>query len=414
MTAAQIFTGIALITGIAVACQVVAHKLRLPALLFLLPAGFLAGIAFDPVNPIAIFGEAFSPLVNVTVAVILFSGGIELSEAPLPRHDRRIMIRLIWLGALITWAAGSLAAHYLLGLPAPIAILLGAILIVSGPTVVGPLLAYVRPQPRVRRILAWEGTVIDPVGALVAVCVFQAVRAATQPTVGQGLLHFSASVLTGLLFAAVGAALIWLGLRLTGDNGLLGTEVLIGSVVLAAGLANAVSDDAGLVTGVVMGLVTPLLNSRPLAEIRPFFDTLVSLSIGVLFVAISSLVSPASLAGVLLPGLGVAAVLILIARPVGVLLATARTTLPPRERAFIAWVAPRGIVAASTAASFSTGLDVPGSDELLPATFVVIAATVGLYSLTAVPVADLLRIRVTDEPSRPAADGSRAGRSSGS
>lgn len=411
MTSEQIILGIGLIVVIAVGCQVLAPRLRVPALVLLLPAGFLAGIYLTPVDPEAIFGAAFTPLVNLAVAVILFHGGLELFDAPVQRSDHVIVTRLVWGGAAITWVAATLAASALLGFSPQLSLLLGAIVIVSGPTVVGPLLGFVGPQPRIRRILAWEGTLIDPVGALTAVIVFQAVQASDDPSVSGAVSSFLVAMGVGALTAALGLGMIWVGLRLTGDNRVLGTEVLLGAVVGAAALANYLADDAGLVTAVSMGMLARPLVGERLTVVRPFFDTVVSLSIGVLFVAISSLVTPDSVAEVLWGALGVAAILVFVVRPVVAWTMTAGTTLDHRERLFLGWMAPRGIVAASTAASFGASLvaaGVPGGERLLPATFVIIAGTVALYSFTAVPVADLLKVRQAadpagDTPSQPAA-----------
>ena len=409
MTSEDIILGIGLIVMIAVGCQILAPWLRVPALVLLLPTGFLAGIYLTPVDPEAIFGAAFTPMVNLAVAIILFHGGLELFDAPVERTDHVIVSRLVWGGALITWVVATVAAVLLLGFSAQLALLLGAIVIVSGPTVVGPLLGFVRPKARIRRILAWEGTLIDPVGALTAVIVFQAVQASGEASIAGGIQRFLLSMGVGALTAVLGLALIWAGLRLTGDNRVLGTEVLLGGVVGAAALANYLTDDAGLVTAVSMGMLARLVVGERLEVVRPFFDTVVSLSIGVLFVSISSLVTPDSVGEVLWGALGIVAVLVLLVRPVVAWLMTVGTTLSRNERLFMGWMAPRGIVAASTAASFgatlvATGVD--GGDQLLPATFVIIAGTVAIYSFTAVPVANLLKVRQPDSvESSPAPSG---------
>lgn len=400
MTSDQIVLAIGTVVVLAVACQVVAPKLRLPALVLLLPVGFLVGALLPSVDPVQIFGDAFTPMVNLTVAVILFHGGLELMESPVDRSDRRIVHRLVWLGSPITWVVAAVAAYFLLDLPAPIAVLLGAILIVSGPTVVGPLLNFVRPQARIRRLLAWEGTLVDPVGALTAVIVFQGVAASGEESVGQAVRTFALSMLIGGLCALLGLALIWAGLRLTAGNRMLGTEVLLAAVIGAAALADALADDAGLVTGVAMGMAAPFLVREGLSEVKPFFDTIVNLAIGILFISISALVDPASIGAVLVGSLILVAILVLVVRPLVAWLMTAGTTFTRDERLFIGWMAPRGIVAAATAASFSTELvsrQIPGGDKLLPIVFLVIAGTVVIYSVTAVPVAGLLGVRAEEQ-----------------
>ena len=399
MTTEEVFVGIAIIVGLAVTCQLIAPKLKIPALVLLLPAGFAAGNLFEVVDPNAIFGVAFTPLVQIAVGIILFHGGLELVEERLVKQDRRVILRLVLVGALVTLAGATVTVGLLIGVSPQIALLLGAIFVVSGPTVVGPLLAFAKPNARVRRILAWEGTLIDPVGALIAVLVFQAVQAAEEPGVGLAIQKFAQAVVIGLIGGLIGLALVWIGMKLAGPSRILGTEVLLFAVVIATAGTNAVSDDSGLVAAVVMGMVAPLLVKGRVEEVKPFFDTIVNASIGVLFISISALVTPASLEGLILPCLGVVALLVLVLRPATALLLTFRSGLTLRERTFVGWMAPRGIVAASTAASFSAALvalGVPDSEVLLPVTFLVIVGTVVFYSATAVPMAALLGLREVD------------------
>lgn len=399
MDSEEVFVGIAIIVGLAAACQLIAPKLKIPALVLLLPAGFIAGNVFDAVDPTAIFGVAFTPLVQIAVGIILFHGGLELVEERLVKQDRTIIFRLVLVGALITLAAATVTVALFLGVNTQISLLLGAIFVVSGPTVVGPLLAFARPNARVRRILAWEGTLIDPVGALIAVLVFQAVQASEEPSVGLAIQLFAKAIAIGAIGGLVGLALVWVGMKLAGPSRILGTEVLLFSVVIATAGTNAVFDDSGLVAAVLMGMVAPLIVKGRVAEVKPFFDTIVNASIGVLFISISALVTPESLQGLVLPCLGIVAVLVLVLRPLTALLLTIRSTLTLKERIYVGWMAPRGIVAASTAASFSgalVALGVPDSEVLLPVTFLVIVGTVVFYSATAVPMAGALGLREPD------------------
>ncbi|MDQ1246534.1 MAG: hypothetical protein QG597_902, partial [Actinomycetota bacterium] len=202
------FAGIAIIVALATTCQLLARIIRLPALLLLLPAGFAAGATIGFLDPARMFGDLFSPLVGFAVALILFHGGMELFEQPLGHKDRRLIRTLVWVGGAFTWACATLAVLWLFGLPQNLALLAGAILIVSGPTVVGPLLDFVRPTTRIRRILAWEGTLVDPLGALVAVIVFSGVQASRLGNHKEGLAAFLLGIGVGVVGAAVGTILI--------------------------------------------------------------------------------------------------------------------------------------------------------------------------------------------------------------
>ena len=198
MSASQIFAGLALIIGLAVACQILAGRLGIPAIIVLLPVGFAAGAATTVVNPDKIFGAAFSPLVSLAVAIILFDGGLDLAIKGLAGDDRRVVRRLRGWGIPMTWVSAGFFGGLLLGLSWKAAIMLGAILIVSGPTVVTPILAAARPGKRLTTILGYEGTTIDPIGAIIAVVVFQALTAGHEHTVLNGILGFAGRIGLGV------------------------------------------------------------------------------------------------------------------------------------------------------------------------------------------------------------------------
>lgn len=402
----------ALVMGLATACQIIAPRLRIPSLILLLPAGFLLGLLAPQLRMDAVLGSAFPVAVDLIVAVILFKGGIDLRDVPLANPDQRIVRRLVWVGGAITFAAGTLAAHVILGLDWSVAFMLGAIVIVSGPTVVTPILNFTGLQGRTRGILQWEGTLLDPIGALVAVVVFQMIKASGAESFTDGALSFVASLAVGVVAAAVGVVLFVVGGRLVKGDRLLGTQVLLGSVIVTAGLANVVADEAGLLAALLLGMAAPRVANRfdaSLDDSSPFFSTVVSIGIGVLFISIAGLVSASSLGAIFWPTLAIAALLVLVVRPIVVLVATARSELTRPERAFIASMDPRGIVAAATASSLGASLialKVPGAEVLLPAAFIIVAVTVAIYGLSAVPVSRMLGLGSTGAPAtQPAAEG---------
>ena len=376
-----------------------APLLRIPALILLLPAGFLLGLVAPQWRMDLILGPAFPVAVDLMVAVILFQGGLDLGRNPLGVADKIVVRRLIWIGAPLTWVVGSLAAHILLGLEWPLAFLLGAILIVSGPTVVTPILDFARPTPRARGILMWEGTTLDPLGGILAVVIFQVVLVSDMDGPLQAVTALVESLAIAVVVAACGVVAAVLGTKAVRGNKVLGTQVLIGSVLVAAGFANFLSEDSGLLTALLMGVAAHPLAQRlntSLEATVPFFNTVASFGIGVLFVSIAALVPSPLVLAVTLPALGVALVLILVVRPVVAALCTGRAGLSRNERAFIGWMDPRGIVAAATASSVGASLvaaSVPGAAELLPAAFVIITVTVFVYGLTATPVAKALGLR---------------------
>ena len=395
MTTDQVLFGVGLIVVLAVGSQVLASQLRIPALIVLLPVGFTAGALTTDVNPQRLVGAAFEPLVSLAVAVILYDAGLGLDLAKLRGHARQVVFRLIAVGVPVTWGFAAVFAGLLFSMSVQAALMLGVILVVSGPTVVGPLLRFIHPAERLQRVLAWEGSLIDPVGAILGAVVFHAILASPGGGLGYRPGQFIISVGTGVIGAVIGVGLLWLCLCKLDLGEVLATTARLACVVGVAAACDIVRDDAGLVSAILMGLAVANLRSFHIPARHPFFETLVQLIIGVLFITISATITPASVHHLVLPALGLVAVLVLVARPLVAFLATARTDLTRGERAFTGWMAPRGIVAAATASTFGTGLaahHVSGAAKILPVTFLVIVATVALYGLTAVPVARRLGV----------------------
>jgi len=405
MSASQIFVGLALIVGLAVACQIVAASLRIPAIILLLPVGFAAGALITAVNPDKIFGAAFPPLVSLAVAIILYDGGLDLVSKDLEGDSRRVVRRLRNWGIPMTWAGAGFFGGLLLGLSSKAAIMLGAILIVSGPTVVTPILNNARPGKKLTTILGHEGTTIDPIGAIIAVVVFQALKASHGHHVLASVLGFAGRIGLGVAGGAVGIAVLWLLVKKLKLTGILATQAIIATVITIAGLCDALQDDTGLVAAITMGIVFANMRGVDVPEDRPFLKTVVQLAIGVLFISISATVTPTSLRGVIWPALGLVALLVLVVRPAVAAAATLRTSLTRNERIFIGAMDPRGIVAASTAASFSAplvALGIAGAGKLLAATFLVIVGTVAIYGLAAAPLARALGLREPEPDKSPA------------
>lgn len=385
---------------LAVGCQIVAARARIPAIVLLLPVGFVGGHFVESLDGSKTLGAAFSPMVGLAVAVILFDCGLDLELRELEQHSQRVVRRLLAVGAPLTWGLAALMAAPLLGISGAAATMLGAIVIVSGPTVVGPLLAAARPGRRVNYVLGWEGAAIDPIGAIISALVFQGLVNDVHVLGIDAAGAFLRSVAIGLAGGAVGTLVLWLVLRLR-LQGELATEAVLAVVVGTAAICDAIRDDTGLIAAIVIGVATANLPAIDLPEDRRFFRTVVQFVIGVLFISISAAVTFASVGEVLVPALGLVAGLVLVVRPVVAALAAWRTSLSWRERVFLGWMHPRGIVAASTAAGFGSALaaaGVDGADALVPTTFVVIIATVTIYGLTAAALARRLGLGDPADP----------------
>jgi NhaP-type Na+/H+ or K+/H+ antiporter len=390
----EILTGLGLVVVLGLACRLVAARTRLPAIVLLLPVGFAAGAATNDVHPDALFGNAFQPLISLGVGLILFEAGLRLRLKDLRGGARSVVLRLVFIGPVVTAAGVGVATKLIFGLDWGVSVVLGAILVVSGPTVVLPLLEFVRPTDSVRSVLKWEGVLIDPIGALLGVVVFNAVRAGAG---GHKALHpgqLALSIGVGLVIGAIGAALLWLFLRaLQRESPGQGVAAALMVVVGAVVAADLLRDDSGFLAATVMGAALANQTRLDISRILAFQRDVVELLIAVLFVLISASVAPDQVGDLLLKGLALVAAMVLVLRPLVVAVGTWGSELGGSERAFIAWLAPRGIVAAATASAFGLQLSqagVRGAGDILPIAFITIFATVILYGLTAAPVARLL------------------------
>jgi NhaP-type Na+/H+ or K+/H+ antiporter len=381
--------GLALVVVLAVGAQLLAARLVIPAIVPLLAVGVLAGDVTGLIDPDALLGPALEDAISIAVGIILFEGALGLRREELQGTVGAVSARLVTVGALITWLGAWLAVELLFDVPHAIALLVGAIVIVSGPTVVLPMLEFIRPERRVRAILKWEGIVVDPVGAITAVVVFNALDFS-----GGGISlragDFALTMLSGIACGAAGALLLMPLLRARWLPERQKVAATLMAVVAAFAAADLLRGDAGLVAAIVTGLVLANQRRVDIARIVEFKETLGTILLGLLFVLLSATVAIADVVDLGWQALALVVLLVVVVRPLAVLASTAGTGLSWRERAFVASLAPRGIVAASTASVFGVSLaeqGAPGADLIVPLVFCVIAGTVVVYAVLAPAVA---------------------------
>lgn len=376
--------------------QWLAWRLRLPSILLLLGCGFLAGPALQIVRPDEMFGELLFPLISICVAVILFEGSLSLHFAEL-KEMGAVLLWLLTVGMLITWGLAIFGAHLLLGMPWFPSVLLGAILVVTGPTVIGPILRQIRPSGIVGPIARWEGIVIDPVGAILAVLVYEAysssVENGTPWVIAQGLIM---SILAGGISGSVAAIAVIRLLRNHKIPDHLESLVTLLFVVLSFTCANLVRSESGLIAVTVMGVL--VANSKiSLKQILEFKESLSLLLISGLFILLAARVHPEAFTALGWRGVAFVAFMILVVRPVSILASTWTSKLNWREKVFLSWFAPRGIVAAAVASIFAIKLSPEDGAGLVPAVFTLIVGTVVVYGLTTYPLARKLGL-ASDDP----------------
>lgn len=388
-----LLAGIGLLAAVA---QWSAWRMRLPAILLLLLFGILVGPVLNVLDPDALFGDLLFPIVSLSVAVILFEGALTLKVNEL-RDIGSTVRNLVTVGALITWLITSVTVHFLVGFSFDLAMLFGAMVVVTGPTVIVPMLRTVRPVSRVAKVLRWEGIVIDPIGALMAVLAFNYVIAAQKSEViGEIVSLFLVVVvvgsITGMLF---GLGLAWI-LRKHWLPAYLRSPFTLLMVFVAFAGSEMVEHESGLLAVTVFGMV---LTNRPGVEVHDIIDFKESLSVVLisgLFILLAARIDFEGLLALGWASVLVVAVIMFIARPVSVFISALGSDLTVREKTIISWIGPRGIVCAAVAAIFALRLEqqgTQGAELLVPLAFLVIISTVVVQSLTSRRLASLLNVR---------------------
>jgi len=397
----QIPLTLATIGALAVASQWLAWRLKLPAILFLLLAGIISGPVLGWLRPDALLGDLLFPIVSLGVAVILFEGALTLRLGDL-RESGQVVRRLVTSGLIVTWLVTATATHWVLGWEWSLALLFGALMVVTGPTVVVPMLRTVRPTGELAGILRWEGILIDPLGALLAVLVFDFIVSGQEGgALGHTLLQFAQIVTTGLLLGAAGGYGLTVALRRYWIPDYLSKIITLALVFVIFALANTLQAESGLLAVTVMGLWVGNSKSELVEEILDFKENLSLLFISGLFIILAARVDLEALASLGWPAVIVFAVVQFVARPLKVALATMGSTLSWQQRALMAWIGPRGIIAAAMAALFSIRLtegSYTSAALLVPLTFLVIIAGVLLQGASARPLAKALGV-AEPEPS---------------
>ncbi|KQR87547.1 cation:proton antiporter [Sphingomonas sp. Leaf343] len=386
---------IALIGALGIGAQWVAWRTGWPAIALMLVAGVVAGPVTGLIDPKHVFGELLEPIVSIAVALILFEGGLSLNVRELRRTDGAVT-RLLFLGVPIGWVLGTLACYYIGGLVWPVAVLFAGILVVTGPTVVLPLLRQSTIAARPRAILKWEAIVNDPIGALCGVVTYEYLR-----RVGEG--GTIASVALSLLAASVVAGLIgWLAARAIGwafPRGhvpeYLKAPVLLVAVIGAFVVSNLIHQETGLLTVTVMGVALANMRLASLRDIHPFKENVTVLLISGVFVMLSATLNLEVLRRFEWRFAGFLLALLFLVRPATVLLSLAFTRVPWNERLLVAWIAPRGIVAVAISGLFALRLDQLGYGDgsiLVTLSFAVVIATIIAHGFSIGPVSRWLKV----------------------
>jgi len=382
-----------IISGIS--AQWLAWRLKLPSILLLMVFGFMAGPLTGFLHPDRLMGPLLSPFISISLALILFEGGLSLKIADLI-GTRIVVHNLLTIGVFTTWILASISAYIILGLNPLLSVLLGSILVVTGPTVITPLLLYVRPSGRVGSIVKWEGIMNDPIGAILAIIVLEGILASGPHEAAlTAALGFIMTLIAGCSLGFLGAIIIIKVIKEYWAPDRLLEVISLMLVVLVFTISELIWEESGLLAATLMGVVLANQNTVNITPIIKFKEDLRTLLISLLFIILVARLPIDYFYYINSNSVLFLGSLVFIVRPAAVILSTRGQGLSWQEKVFIAWMAPRGIVAAAVASVFGLFLSdqgMPQSEMLAPVTFFVVAGTVVIYGLTAGPLARALHL----------------------
>ena len=400
-----------------VLAQWLAWRLKIPAILPLILTGLCVGPVaeylgyerlivpvFDESTGRGVFpGNTLFYFISLAIGLILFEGGLTLK-----RHEIKgvgdVITRLVTIGSIVTFIVGGIAAHLIMGLSWQISFLFSSLIIVTGPTVITPILRNLNLNRNVSTVLKWEGIIIDPIGALVAVLVFEFIisESSSQAYSQEALIEFLKIILIGTVLGATSAYALYQMIKKEWIPHYLLNPLTLAIVLGVFMLSDLIAHESGLLTVVVMGLVLGNLEVPYLKEILNFKESITVLLISTLFILLSANMTVDELMLINSSALLLFLVVVFLIRPLGVFLSTQASNLQFREKLFVSWVGPRGIVAAGVASLFGLKLqqlNVPGAEMITPLVFLIVLGTVLLNAATAGPMANWLGVSVRDSSS---------------
>ncbi|WP_066556446.1 cation:proton antiporter [Croceicoccus bisphenolivorans] len=392
---------IALVGVLGIGAQWVAWRTGWPAIVLMLLAGFAAGPLLGIVDPHHAFGELLEPMISIGVAIILFEGGLSLDFRELRKTGSAVW-RLVIFGVPIAWLLGSLACYYVAGLVWPVSILFAGILVVTGPTVVLPMLRQSSVAKRPSAILKWEAIVNDPFGAMCAVLAYEYFRASTSGA--NAFEVVPALVLATLAAALLGYAAAWL-IAWSFPRGFvpeyLKAPVLLVVVVSLFVGSNMIQQETGLVAVTIMGIALANMNVDSLRDIHPFKQNIAVILVSGIFILLSASLDFETLRTLEWQFMLFLLAILFLVRPATVLLSLAFSKIPWNERLFLAWIAPRGIVSIAISGLFALRLSDLGYADgtiLISLSFAVCVTTIVAHGFTILPVARWLNVTGSTSP----------------
>ena len=383
---------ITLLVALGIIAQWFAWRFRIPSILLLSVFGILVGPVLGWINPVEDFGKAMDVLIKLAVSIIMFEGGLSLKFKDLKLAGSGVR-RLVFLGLPISWILGTICAYYIIDLSFPVATMLGAILVVTGPTVIGPMLRQTKLNNRVSSLIRWEGILNDPVGVLLAIFLFEYFTLAHQ---GQNIvLAIFLAIISSLVLGILSAYLI----KYTFNNGLipdfLKVPVMLGMVILVYTTSNLIQQESGLLAVTVFGSILANIGLDIIQEVKRFKEDITVFLISAVFIILTASLDVSHLKIINTDIILFFIAILFVVRPAAVGLSTIGTNLSLQERILAGWIAPRGVVAASFAGLFAPRMieqGFHGAEFIVPIVFSIVLITISVHSLSLRPLARKLKL----------------------
>ncbi|WP_085505551.1 cation:proton antiporter [Thalassobacillus devorans] len=382
--------------------QWIAWRFQWPSIVVMSVVGLLAGPIFGFMNPEETFAGVYEPIISIAVAIILFEGSLKLSFREIKGLERSV-VRIVTLGAFLGWILGSFTAHYVAGLSWAVSFVIGGLLIVTGPTVVLPMLRQAKLKPRPASILKWEGIIVDPLGALLAVFSYEIIRflVLEKVSVTELLLFFLVSGFAVLLGWLLGWCIAWM-FKHGYIPEFLKSPIVFVVVILCFTIPNEIMHETGLLSVTAMGVTMANMNISSINDMRHFKENISVLLISAIFIMLTASLSLDTLLSMLeMEILWYVILMLFIVRPLSILLSTIRTELSLKERILVGWIAPRGIVALTVSGYFASVLVNEGFEDasiLVPLTFGLVFSTVVVHGFSITWLAQKLGIAANATP----------------
>lgn len=382
-----ILAQISWIAFFSILAQWLGWKFKTPAIVFLLIGGFLAGPVLNVVQPEILLGDLLNPIISLAVGIILFEGALNLNFKEI-RHARASIRQVIMVGGAVAWILTTLAAHYVAGLSIPVALTFGALLIVTGPTVIMPLLKNAHLKERPASILKWEGIINDPVGAVLAILCYEFFKLNAVENVA--LTGFFTGTILAIIMISFFAILLAYAISWLFNHDLipeyLKPAFLLSSVLIYFVICNSIEHDFGLIGVTILGVALANMGMTAIEELKKFKETISIMLVSGVFIMLTAKIDPAILFSIDWRGFAFIALLMFVIRPISMFAASIGTKMSWQEVILTGWVGPRGIVCAAVAGvlgPYLVGIGYQDGEQILALAFAIVLCTVFAHGLTA-------------------------------